>query len=203
MSEPDETIDAPVYQPPRQTGGSGLGRRLLLPGIFTALLMVLTVILIVPAVNRHRLSQNEFAAIVALRGYANAQVLYRREARKSRDGKPCYADKLAKLGELLPKGMADAWGAGGKPYHGYLFQEIKTIGGQPVQWADDYACCAIPARHGQSGVRTFILATNGTIFPKDRGPGGGFVDDYPGTIEELAKGGWCEAGYNPYGPVAE
>jgi hypothetical protein len=130
----------------------------------------------------------ELSAVEALRAYCKAQKEYRRVDHDD-DGKLEYAsslDELADLG-LIPAEMADARGMKGTPYRGYLFREIKTIAGKPVDWQYDYALSAIPAKYGRTGYRTFIVSTNEFIMGPDRGRGAGFVDDYP---ENPVAEGW-------------
>jgi hypothetical protein len=90
-------------------------------------------------------------------------------------------DQLDANGEaiqLMDQAFAAATVPGGPPKHGYIFREMQTIGGQPIDWKVDYALCATPAVYGRTGYRTFIISTNGTTFGKDLGPSG-FVTDFP------------------------
>lgn len=69
--------------------------------------------------------------------------------------------------------------------HGYFFVDMLAIGGVKINWVDDYALCAIPAKYGGKTKRTFIINTNGTVFGKDTG--GKPVFDYPANP---VKAGW-------------
>jgi hypothetical protein len=122
----------------------------------------------------------EVGAVEALRVYVKAQAEYRRGDYDG-DGQLEYSDSLEELADLglIPPEMANARGRGGIPYGGYLFRELKTIAGKPIDWQYDFAISAIPARYGKTGYRTFVVSTNGTIMGPDLGPGTGFVDDYP------------------------
>ncbi len=55
---------------------------------------------------------------------------------------------------------------------------MKTIGGKKINWVDDYALCATPAKYGVTGRRTFIINTSGTVWGKDLGKSE-FVKDFP------------------------
>jgi hypothetical protein len=141
--------------------------------------------------SRSRVS-NESRVVAALRSYAGAQSAYVQKDWDG-DGVRTYARNLRQLGDagLIPEAMAAARGPAGVPYYGYLFLECKTIGKQPIDWKVDYGLCAVPAEYGRSGYRSFIVATNGTVFPKDQGQGGTFERDYPANP---VTSGWfsCE-----------
>jgi hypothetical protein len=82
--------------------------------------------------------------------------------------------------------MAAAVGATGKPWDGYLFKDMASIGTVKIDWINDYACCATPAKYGGETRLTFIVCTNGTVFCKDLGKSQ-FVLDYPA---DPAAAGW-------------
>jgi hypothetical protein len=66
------------------------------------------------------------------------------------------------------------------PYHGYLFKVLTRQGKDAAGGARDYvvngrmiggfAFVAAPAEYGASGVMTFIVNQDGTVFQKDLGP---------------------------------
>jgi hypothetical protein len=134
-------------------------------------------------------SSLETNAVGALKTYAAAQAIYQKTDWDG-DGKFVYADSLGKLAAvgLIDKAFAKARGPKGKPWHGYLFLECQSIGGQPIDWTTDFALCGIPAKYGHTGYRSFVMCTNGTIFPKDQGPAGGFVSDFP--ADPINAGWW-------------
>jgi hypothetical protein len=137
---------------------------------------------------RLRASQ-EANACQSLRNYIVAQEAFRRAACNGK-GEPTFADALPKLRKLLPAEFIAAHGSRGTPYHGYIFREMKTIGGVPINWTSDFAICAIPARYGVTGFRTFIVTSTGFICGRDCGYDGrpvDFVDDYPA---DLMGTGW-------------
>jgi hypothetical protein len=69
----------------------------------------------------------------------------------------------------------------GEPYHGYYYKILKRQGPAAPGGELDYvvngkmiggfALAAWPAEYGNSGVTTFIINSDGTIFEKDLGPG--------------------------------
>jgi len=141
-------------------------------------------------------------AVSLMRGYCSAQTMYRRNdweahnapphapgtigvlehARDMRDLCECVDGSNTPI-RLIDQAMANARakcaGGKGEPKYGYIFREMKTIAGKPIDWTGDYALCAIPAVYGRTGYRTFIVSTDGTVFGKDQGEGGTFLDDYP------------------------
>ncbi|MHC4914850.1 MAG: hypothetical protein ACYTGB_05105, partial [Planctomycetota bacterium] len=49
------------------------------------------------------------------------------------------------------------------PKHGYVFDDMQTIGGLAIDWLNDYGLCGTPSVYGRTGYRTFIVSTNGTV----------------------------------------
>jgi hypothetical protein len=136
-----------------------------------------------------RESSSETGAVAAMRTYSEAQTLYHKTDWDG-DGKYVYADTLDKLAAVgfIDKRFAGARGPRGGLWQGYRFLECQTIGGQPIDWTTDFALCGIPAKYGHTGYRSFVMCTNGTIFPKDQGPAGGFVSDFP--ADPINAGWW-------------
>jgi hypothetical protein len=140
----------------------------------------------------------ETSAIGTMRAYCSAQSMYKRNDWDG-DGKLEYAADYRLLhdqpdGEgneiqLLHVSCARAHGYQGVPKNGYLFMEMRTIGGKPIDHEHDYALCAIPAEYGKTGWRTLIVATNGTVWGCDFGSAC-FVGDYP---EDPSAEGWIIA----------
>jgi hypothetical protein len=181
---------------PRNAGGEGTLKWLL---VFI-LLGGGGLILVVPSLLYSPCRPSlETQAIGSCRAYSCAQSMYHRNDWDA-DGQLEYASSLVLLHtekdstgtpiNLLDAAFADARGLKGTPKHGYLFREMKTIGGQPIDWTQDCALCAIPVEYGRTGYRSFIISTNGTVFGKDQGEGGTFVDDYPA---DPGAAGWCVA----------
>jgi hypothetical protein len=67
-----------------------------------------------------------------------------------------------------------------EPYHGYVYRLLKSQGANATGGAYDYvandqmiggfAIIAYPADYGNSGVMTFMVSHDGTVFSKDLGP---------------------------------
>jgi hypothetical protein len=88
------------------------------------------------------------------------------------------------LGPVYAAARAEGYGKGssGKPYpyHGYFYRILKGQGPEARGGAYDYvaqgrmiggfALVAYPATYGNSGVMTFIVNHDGTVFEKDLGP---------------------------------
>jgi len=90
------------------------------------------------------------------------------------------------LGELVAKAAREGYGEmvkSGKvqPYQGYVFRMLTAQGPAAKGGAYDYrvdgrlfggfAVIAYPAVYGNTGVKTFIVNHDGTVFEKDLGPG--------------------------------
>jgi len=142
----------------------------------------------VPAPMVRRSVSPESNAAGALRAYCSAQAMFHRNDWDA-DGKLEYATPYTLLDtqpdgngqpiRLIDAGMTAASGTAGSPRNGYLYRDMKTIAGAPIDWVTEYAFCAIPAQYGRTGRRTFIVTTNGTVYGKDLGSKTAFVDDYP------------------------
>ena len=160
-------------------GCGGLGFLLVIAGIIAAIA--------IPSLRASRRTSLEPIGAVSIRSYVTAQTMYIKTDWDG-DGKRQYAADLNDLNidrvtgkrvGLIPPAFAGAHGLAGQPFNGYMFQECKTIGGQPIDWTTDFALCAIPAAYGGSGYKTFIISTDGRAYEKDLGRGGTFVDDFP------------------------
>jgi hypothetical protein len=88
------------------------------------------------------------------------------------------------LGATFARARAEGYRPGeGKPipYHGYYFRILKVQGPNAPGGKYDYvvqgrmiggfALVAYPAEYGASGVMTFIVSHDGTVYEKDLGPG--------------------------------
>jgi hypothetical protein len=173
-----ETLDAQPYEPPKPRKS----RRILLWILAVAFLLAAAVAALPIALSLR--DANECQAVGAMRSYAEAQVKRRRSGAVD----PGYAKELPQLRGLLPDEIIAAWGPNGRPYHGYLFREMKTIGGQPIDWSADFGISAVPAKYGVFSRRSFILMTNGTTFGHDWGRQVEFFDDYPSDPISLPWG---------------
>jgi hypothetical protein len=86
------------------------------------------------------------------------------------------------LGELFAAASRQGYraGEGRSPYHGYYYKILTRQGPAAVGGAADYvvqgkmiggfALVAYPAEYGNSGVMTFLVNHNGTVFQKNLGP---------------------------------
>jgi len=98
----------------------------------------------------------------------------------AKDGQP-----MSPLGELAAKAVAEGYnpdqpsGDGPRPYHGYYYRILKAQGSHAKGGAFSYlahdkmiggfALVAYPAEYGNSGVMTFIVDHDSTVFQKDLG----------------------------------
>ena len=85
------------------------------------------------------------------------------------------------LGELVAQATGEGYRADGRraPYHGYYYKVLTRQGSNTTGGALNYvaggkmisgfALVAYPAEYGNSGVMTFVVNHNGTIFQKDLG----------------------------------
>jgi hypothetical protein len=85
------------------------------------------------------------------------------------------------LGELVAQATTEGYAVGGDrtPFHGYYFRILTSQGPMAAGGAVDYivrgkmiggfALVAYPAEYGNSGVMTFIVNYDGTVFQKDLG----------------------------------
>jgi hypothetical protein len=87
------------------------------------------------------------------------------------------------LGELAAQAAAEGYKAGAKPipYHGYYYRILTRQGADAPGGAYDYlvkgkmiggfALVAYPAEYGNSGIMSFMVNQDGTVYQKDLGPG--------------------------------
>jgi hypothetical protein len=132
------------------------------------------------------------------RDYASAQKMFKRNDWDG-DGLLEYAPDLRELHgakdmagkqiQLINESMASARGSEATPWQGYLFLEMKTVGGKPIDWAKDFALCAVPSQYGKTGWLTYIVKTDGRVWSRDSGTGE-FVADFPADPESQ---GWTMA----------
>jgi hypothetical protein len=146
-----------------------------------------------------RIGRNELAAIEVARGYVQAQNEYAQSNSDGRAyaqrivSTPGKKDGLywptgegespSPLGDLMAKASAEGYrvGQGPIPYHGYFYRILKRQGTSAPGGAYDYvvngkmiggfALIATPATYGNSGIMTFMVNHDGTVYQKDLGPG--------------------------------
>ena len=85
------------------------------------------------------------------------------------------------LGDLAAQASAEGYKAGAKPipYHGYYYRILTRQSAGAPGGAYDYlvkgkmkggfALIAVPAEYGNSGIMTFMVNHDGTVFQKDLG----------------------------------
>jgi hypothetical protein len=140
-----------------------------------------------------RVGVNETTAVDLCHGYVEAQFEYAQTHQQN--GVPTYAQKIVsskgkqdglywdptKKGPEcnIPKGFAKAAEASPQPYHGYLFRILTAQGANATGGAVNYivngqmiggfGLVAWPAQYGVSGVQTFIVNHDGTVYQKALG----------------------------------
>lgn len=130
-------------------------------------------------------AQNEYAALdpAKLGRRAYAQRIVSRPGQKdglywpTEDG-----EQPSPLGELAAEAAAEGYKVGQTPipYHGYYYRVLTRQGpaaqGGAYNYVDKgkmvggFALIAYPAEYGNSGIVTFIVSHDGTVFQKDLGP---------------------------------
>jgi len=146
-----------------------------------------------------RIGENELDAIRICRGFVEAQREYAVEKHDASElneyaqriiSTPGKHDGLAwqnpdgswggPVGEAIAKALAQGYGAGLQPYHGYYFKVLKGQGpaaqmGQMnfvVNGAmiGGFALAAAPAQYRVTGIKTFIVSHEGIVYEQDLGP---------------------------------
>ena len=91
-------------------------------------------------------------------------------------------EEASPLGELAAQAAAEGYKTGGAPipYHGYYYRILTRQGATAPGGAYDYlangkmiggfALIAYPAEYGNSGIMTFLVNHDGTVWQKDLGP---------------------------------
>ncbi|MCK1716775.1 DUF2950 domain-containing protein [Bradyrhizobium sp. 141] len=155
-------------------------------------------------VLRRRIGRNELDAIQTALAYVDAQNEYAGKDRGEGVGvyaqrivsNPGKKDGLfwrddsdpSPLGPLAAEASAEGYkaaGVGPNPYHGYYFRILKGQGmdapGGPLNYVvkgkmiGGFGLIAWPAEYGNSGVMTFLVNHNGTVYQKDLGKRTDFV----------------------------
>ncbi|HZR58954.1 MAG TPA: DUF2950 family protein, partial [Terriglobales bacterium] len=146
-------------------------------------------------VLRRRIGANELDAIQVCRGYVEAQHAY---AAQAHDGINQYAQKIIStpgkqdglywrnddgssggpIGEAVARAIQEGYTSKG-PYHGYYFKILKGQGPAAQLGRLDYviqgvmiggfALVATPAQYRVTGVQTFIVNQDGTVYQRDIG----------------------------------
>ena len=129
-------------------------------------------------------AQNEYASLDpgGLGSHVYAQRILSRPGKK--DGlywPTAEGETPSPLGELAAKASAEGYKAGAAPipYHGYYYRILTRQGADAPGGAYDYlvngkmiggfGLLAVPAEYGNSGIMTFIVNQDGTVYQKDLG----------------------------------
>jgi len=130
-------------------------------------------------------AQNEYAALdpAGLGHGVYAQRIVSHPGKKDGLYWPTPAGETpSPLGDLAAEASAEGYKAGAKPipYHGYYYRILTRQGAGASGGAYDYlvkgkmkggfALIAVPAEYGNSGIMTFMVNHDGTVFQKDLGP---------------------------------
>lgn len=130
-------------------------------------------------------AQNEYASLdpAGLGPHAYAQHIVSSPGKK--DGlywPTTEGEEPSPLGDLAAQAATEGYKIGQRPipYHGYYYRILKRQGGSAPGGAYDYvvngkmiggfALIAYPAEYGNSGVMSFVVNQDGTVFQKDLGP---------------------------------
>lgn len=130
-------------------------------------------------------AQQEYAALdpAGLGRGAYAQRIVSRQGKK--DGlywPTAEGEAPSPLGDLAAQAAAEGYKAGNAPipYHGYYYRILTRQSASAPGGAYDYlvkgkmiggfALLAFPAEYGNSGIMTFMVNHDGTVFEKDLGP---------------------------------
>ena len=146
-----------------------------------------------------RIGANELDAIQICRGYVEAQKQYALEKHDGAKVNQ-YAQRIISaagkqdglawqnpdgswggpVGEGVAKALAQGYSNRSQPYHGYFFKILKGQGpAAPLGQMDfvvegamigGFALAASPADYRVTGVKTFIVSYEGTVYQKDLGP---------------------------------
>src|SRR5262245_11335127 len=145
-----------------------------------------------------RIGANELDAIEICRGFVEAQHEYAQEKHDDSHVNQ-YAEKIIStpgkhdglawqkedgtwagpIGENVAKAVAEGYSDKRQPYHGYFFKVLNGQGqAAPLGQMDfivkgvmigGFALAAAPAQYRVTGVKTFIVGSNGVVYQKDLG----------------------------------
>jgi len=146
-----------------------------------------------------RIGANELDAITVCRGFVSAQREYASEIHDD-SGVNQYAQKIfstpgkqdglfwknadgtpgGPIGEAVAKALSEGYTSGKGGFHGYYFKILKGQGAAAPNGAINYviedvmiggfALVAVPAEYRVTGVKTFVVSYEGTVYQKDLGP---------------------------------
>ncbi len=146
-----------------------------------------------------RIGANELDAIQVCRGFVEAQKEYASEIHDD-SGVNQYAQKMISspgkqdglywqnvdgssggpIGDAVAKALEEGYSIGKGGFHGYYFKILKGQGPAAPMGKLDYviegimiggfALVAVPTEYRVTGVKTFIVNNDGTVYQKDLGP---------------------------------
>src|SRR6185503_5108319 len=146
-----------------------------------------------------RIGANELDAIAVCRGFVEAQQMYAQEKHDDSKvnqyaqriiSSPGKHDGLAwknadgtwggPVGEGAARAIEQGYSKQGQPFHGYYFKVLKKQGpAAPLGEMDfvvkdamigGFALAAAPAQYRVTGVKSFIVGSNGVVYERDLGP---------------------------------
>ena len=130
-------------------------------------------------------AQNEYASLDPAgqgRGVYAQRIVSRPGKKDGLYWPTAEGEEPSPLGDLAAQAAAEGYKTGSAPipYHGYYYRILTGQGAAAPGGAYDYlakdkmiggfALIAYPAEYGNSGIMTFIVNQDGTVFQKDLGP---------------------------------
>ena len=130
-------------------------------------------------------AQNEYATLDPAglgRGVYAQRILSRPDKKDGLYWPTAEGEQPSPLGDLAAQASAEGYKTGEKPipFHGYYYRILTRQGADAPGGAYDYlvkgklkggfALIAVPAEYGNSGIMTFMVNQDGTVFQKDLGP---------------------------------
>ena len=130
-------------------------------------------------------AQNEYASLDPAgqgRGVYAQRIVSRPGKKDGLYWPTAEGEEPSPLGDLAAQAAAEGYKTGSAPipYHGYYYRILTRQGAAAPGGAYDYlakdkmiggfALIAYPAEYGNSGIMTFMVNQDGTVFQKDLGP---------------------------------
>ena len=190
----------PPPTPPAKTARLGRWLRLLISGLRIAGAIAGLIYLATPTCVYPRTHSNENSAVGALKALMYAQANWRASDLDLNGVPDCWTKDVAgmyafeahpgrrvacvsfDLAAADPAGVPHYPGCfpkGCVPHKGYFFRLIPSPKSPDVDPKDQFAYCAYPAEHGETGFNTFILSEYGAMWRADLGPGARGIDKFP------------------------
>jgi len=163
--------------------------------IVIAIIAVIAAIAI-PSLLRNKLEANQTAAVASLRAIAAGQTVYRQVfgpaqpvyAAQYRDlyyAKDASGQPIKVIDRALADAAADA--SAGSPKSGYIFADLKgDAQGAPYDPKVAWGVVAYPGLYNKSGLETFVINQDGSVYQNDRGANAPPPVNFP----DVAAEGW-------------